>query len=185
MNDQDPFILPGDHVLPNGNSSSTPIGQKPEESLELWPEDPSRIMSKAPPKFKKGDHNLRTRALFEKEGWLVFRVDATITSFSGAIFTRDFLGLFDWMAIKEGRQVIGIQVCHKNQIGVHVTKMTSSQETGFNKRRRVDNLNDWLRCGLRACLVGWEKVGARWEPTIRELGMPEVEAALARKRKAS
>ena len=182
---QDPFVKPGDHVLPNGNSSSTPIGQKPEESLELWPDDPTRIMGKAPAKFKKGDHNLRTRALFEKEGWFVFRVDQTRTSFSGSIYTVDFLGLFDWMAIKPGRRVVGIQVCAKTGLGNHVTKMTSTEETSFNKGRKIDNLKKWLECGLDVCLVGWEKVGSRWEPTLRELGMDEVEAALARKRKAS
>jgi hypothetical protein len=33
--------------------------------------------------------------------------------------------------------------------------------------------------------VGWEKVGSRWQPTFRKLGIEEVEAALSRKRKAS
>lgn len=155
-----------------------------EPDLTL-PDDPLLIMQKEAKKFKKADHNLRTRELFEKEGWTVLRVDQTRTSYSGSIYTVDFMGLFDWIGLKPGRQMIGIQVCHKNGIGSHVTKMTSTEITSFNKARKIDNLNTWLSCGFRAILVGWCKEGHRWVPTTRELDTNEVSRAMSRKRKSA
>lgn len=158
-------------------------GDTPQE--ESWGVDLTEIMGNAPAKFKKADHNIRTRDLYEKYGYFVFRVDQTRTSYGGSIYTVDFLGLFDWMAIKEPNEIVGIQVCAKSAIGSHITKMTSTEVTSFNKGRKIDNLMKWLECGCRVELVGWEKVGARWQPTIRKLDMVEVEKAMARKRKAS
>lgn len=181
-----PCDLPKDHpgYDPFDDGKPRKSQAAPTEELELWPDtDLSQISGKAPAKFKKADHNLRTRKLFEDEGWFVFRVDQTRTSFSGSIYTVDFLGLFDWMAVKPDRQVLGIQVCAKSGLGSHVTKMTSTEETSFNKSSKIDNLKRWLDAGLKAVLVGWAKEGSRWQPTYRKLGLEEVEAALSRKKR--
>lgn len=186
MSDQDPFIYPGDTELENGNSIGEGVERPgPKEVLELWPDDPTQIMSKKPAKFKKSDHNLRTRKLFEDAGWFIFRVDQTRMSAAGSIYTVDFLGLFDWLACKPGRQLVGVQICAKSSLGSHITKMTSSEQTSFNKARKIDNLERWMKCGFRVVLIGWEKVGARWQHTERELDQAEVEKALARKRRTA
>lgn len=175
-----------DEFNPFDDGTDVPrLNQGPKENLELWPDDPMKLYEKAPAKFKKADHNLRTRDLYEKQGYLVFRVDQTRTAYGGSIYTVDFLGLFDWMAIREPNEMIGIQVCAKSALGSHVTKMTSTEITSFNKGRKIDNLMKWIACGGRVELVGWEKFGARWQPTVRQLDQAEVEKAMARKRRVA
>jgi hypothetical protein len=150
----------------------------------------SRRESSAPlkpgEKRKKADHNLRTREFYERQGYVVFRVDQTRTSYVGSIFTVDFLGLFDWMAIKPDREVVGIQVTAYDAMGNHITKMCGSDETSFNKRRKCDNLRDWLKCGLLVHVIGWKQPGrhgSKWEPTVRLVTMETLAPYDARRRK--
>lgn len=137
------------------------------------------------PKKKAVDHNIRTRSLYEAAGYTVFRVDQNRTLWDGRVIKLDFLGLFDWMAIHADPEIadIGIQVCGKSRMGAHETEMCSRNETSFNKRAKVDNLRAWLESGHLAHICGWDKVGARWQSTIRDVTMERVERAEARRKK--
>jgi hypothetical protein len=196
MNDQDPFILPGDHVLPNGNSSSTPIGQKPEESLELWPEDPTRIMSKAPRRVVS--HTERTKNWCDKQGWISTVCEMKDLYFDGKQSfegkKHDLFGLFDRLAIDMASgKLVGIQVVStslKKPKGAsrndHLRKMCSNDIESKTKHRFIENLRAWVNTGNRAIVLDWEqrpKVGNQeWFPVVFEITHDVIDTVVASRR---
>lgn len=179
----DPFIYEGDYVLPNGNSTTQKIESKPVEALENFAQDTRKLLGRRKRKSFT-NHNARSIEYYEKQGYLVFKVEGRKVVGGGMSNPIDFLGLFDFMAIKVGCPDIGIQVCALTDTAPHLSKMTSTQLTSFNNRARIANLRSWLETGHRAVILGWAKPGSRWEATEREIDLAYVEKAEARKRKA-
>lgn len=153
------------------------------EKLENFAQDTSKLLGRTKAKAFT-NHNARSIKHFEDQGYLVFKVETKKSTGPGAMVTIDFLGLFDFMAIKVGCQDIGIQVSAQAGVASHLSKMTSTQLTSYNNRTRIANLKSWLDTNHRAVILGWEKVGSRWVATEREITAEYVEKALARKRSA-
>jgi len=133
-------------------------------------------------RFKASDHNLRTRDLLEAEGWMMCRADQQRVDYRQMVYRLDFLGLFDWLAFRQG-SFRGVQICAKSSIGTHVTEMTSSKKTTFNNLTKRQNLDRWLAEGGSIELIGWEKEGRFWVPT-RRLLTPEIIAKVDSRRRS-
>lgn len=179
-----------DGYLPRNNTERSPGEQETPSNLQEC------VQLKSAPK-KKADHNTRTRDYYLGQGFFCFRVDQTRVNWEGAIFTVDFLGLFDWIAMKPG-DVRGVQVTAYEALGAHVTKMCSSETTSFNlvpdakgkmvEAKKCENLRQWLLCGFTAELIGWKQPGGRgskWEPHFRRIDLARLAEADARRRKTA
>jgi hypothetical protein len=196
--DVDPFIDANSKVLPNGNS--VPIDHEfvtREEGLFAAPiGDLEELLTKKKPKSTAPNHNERTRAFWERQGYLYYHGEGQeiVTSyrdgkpetFAGRKF--DILGLFDALAIKPGEPLIGVQVCAKLQFNKHLRSMCSHDiDKRSGNRKNVDNLRIWLAMGFRAVVLTWEeraKVGSqKYFAELYEVTAETIDMVAARRRK--
>lgn len=108
----------------------------------------------AEPKKKKANHNKRSRAFWELQGYRYSRVETYDARFKRS---KDLLGAFDSLILGKG-ETIGCQECSKASISARKSKM-----------KKEPKVKDWLDSGNRAVILAWSKPGARWVPTLIEL----------------
>ncbi len=71
-------------------------------------------------------------------------------------YRKDLFGLFDFVGMRRGDPLLGIQSCGPD-FKAHFVKMT--QEHGLL-------LSLWLSTGCEAELIGWRQLGGKWAPKI-------------------
>lgn len=115
-------------------------------------------------KRKNPDHRRRTREMFLGAGWHYALVEH-YNDFTGK--KRDLWGFGDAVAFRRGHSgVVAVQYCSKPGILPHIRKACSNDSGSAVNSNPGVVLVDWLSSGNRFLVVGWEKVGRRWCPTI-------------------
>lgn len=84
---------------------------------------------------------------------------------------KDLFHCIDLVAIRPGEPVLGIQATARSCMSARISKA-----------KGIPALATWLSTGSRFVVIGWAKVGKRWEPRIVELQRGElgVEAVVTR-----
>lgn len=121
------------------------------ENHARWAARPVREKSKAP---KKTDVNARTADWLRDNGYMPWRCDHWDDKGKVA---RDLFGILDFIGIGHG-ETIGCQTTTKANMAARRTKINDS----VWKSRLKDS-------GWRILLLGWHKVGERWEAQVEWL----------------
>lgn len=101
-------------------------------------------------------NSLNNRSKLYLEG-LEYTVAKTEHWNSFAKVRNDLFGVFDLLAIRP-KEIIGVQVTSKSNMGARVKKITES-----------DKANMWLLAGGLIAVHGWHKVKNKWQVEIRNL----------------
>lgn len=110
---------------------------------DRWKECRARSKSTAP------DFNQRTKDLLHERGFLVVRTE-TYNAFAQR--KNDLMGFADQLAIKAGEPAVCVQI-------TGVSNMSSRR----NKIRDSKLAQTWLQTGNKILLIGWQKIGPRWQ----------------------
>ena len=95
---------------------------------------------------KPVNNNPRAKAEAEKRGWLVWKCEVTHVQFE-RVWTTDLCGFMDFQALERGTNgVIAIQATTVKGLRPHLIKI-----------RDIPEAREWLECGNRIVVWGWEK----------------------------
>lgn len=137
-------------------------------------------------KFNARAHYPRAKAALEAlhPGSMVFTVDGFKAGFGGMLVSTDLLGFLDIAGITEGGKWIGCNVTTTASIQAHLRDYTSLANThGQARTPVVQLLEGYLARGGVFYIIGFEKVGTRWQSEIVTVTQEMLEAVKARKRK--
>lgn len=106
------------------------------------PEDDPEAFAAWQKSKKRADYMPVTLRWLKSLGYAALRVDH-FNAFGGNHV--DFLGIFDVLALADGRPPLGVQLTSRGQVSTRVKKMEASEW-----------LPRWLGAGCAAICVGWE-----------------------------
>lgn len=196
----DPFIQPGDTVLPNGNSKSKDlpptsknVGVKvfdprpkdlDQNRLELDEHgDPEQGAGKGKKKRKKVSHKDRALKYLQGLGWSTDWVERWVVTRDGFGFYQDFRGMWDVRCRRPGQPELRVNVCgDRKDMAAHLRKFCKDKTL---LRFREDLMNPNVICAL----LGHEPVKKgkqiRYEPIFQRLTIRDLEGVLSRRRKVA
>jgi len=150
----------------------------------LDPEKSGQVDGKSPRK-KQPDHNERTAKYYADRGYLYVRTEWYSQRPDGFMWKRDLFGFADGLAFKGGR-FKAVQIKSRDNMGEGVRDMASSKEIkGMPYRTKRENLEAFLKAGGLIEVIGWEKVGAFWQATVKEVTWETIQEVDSRRRKAA
>ena len=152
------------------------------------PEFGGAAADKARAGSRKKDFHKETERYYESEGWTTLRCDRNIVTYSGAIVTKDLMGIGDRIGFMKGRVAL-IQITTKDQMRAHVRKIADPKTTIDNNAnaKSVRRLAErWLECGHEIHLIGWFQEGgkgSKWLFELQKVTLELLEGADSRRRK--
>ena len=176
----DPFAdgrdwKPGDRPLDASPGFQSVGAQRTGPSLSENPElsREAAEQARAKARAKPVDHQGRTRAYFEKRGYVYAKTEWMVTTYSGMTYKKDLLHIFDGIALGVG-DIVGIQ------IGANVTAKVRDLCSGDpvksdSKATKRGNLQAWLRAGGTALVIAWVKEGAHYKPYLRHVTQGDID----------
>lgn len=147
-------------------------------------EDPEKTGVVPNSRKKATNHHPRAKSELESLGWFSWTVEALKSTYTGALYKEDCLGLFDLLAIKSG-EVLGVQLTTKDSVGAHLRKYADPSKT-VQGRSIAENLERFLAHGGRFQVWGYYQTGgtgSRWEHTVTTVTMEVIEGVISRRRK--
>lgn len=131
------------------------------------------VESEPKAKRKVRNFHVQTREFFTRRGFHYQRVES-YNQHSGK--KSDLWGFGDALTFSPAlRGSVIVQVTGRSGIGAHIrAAVTNDSGDRYNANRGVVLVN-WLLAGNRFWVIGWEKPGRLWVPTIIDVNLKVVE----------